>query len=152
MKNRIIKIISRAFLLLLITLVFATIIPAASYAAAVDARYFQGVNIAPDTHGRSALSSAAAAYSSSAAPGSGFTFVVTSDMQQHSGPAHDITQNFRGVCEKISSLGEGAFMVSPGDLDPPSDVDWTVGKYLGDDYLWYPVVGNHDEETTAEMS
>ena len=82
-----------------------------------------------------------------------FTFVVTSDMQGHSGSgAHDIPKYFRGVCEKIAALGEGAFMVSPGDLDPPSDVKWTIERYLGPNYLWYPVVGNHDAETADEMA
>ena len=35
-------------------------------------------------------------------------------------------------------------MVSVGDLVPLEDTFWTIEKYLGDNYLWYPVVGNHD--------
>lgn len=77
-----------------------------------------------------------------------FTFVVTSDMQGYSGSARDTTQYFRGVCEKIAALGGGSFMVSPGDLDPPSNVNWTIDKYLGQDYLWYPEVGNHDVDAS----
>jgi hypothetical protein len=78
----------------------------------------------------------------------GFTFVITSDMQGYSGSTHDTPQYYRGVCEKIAALDEGAFMVSPGDLDPPSNVNWTIDKYLGQDYLWYPGVGNHDVDAS----
>ena len=85
--------------------------------------------------------------------GGNFTFAVTADMQQHAGSgANDSSLFFRGVCEKIATLDESVFMVSPGDLDPPVNVDWTVNQYLGQDYLWYPAAGNHDEETPSEMT
>ncbi len=85
--------------------------------------------------------------------GGSFSFAITADMQGRSGPgSNDSSVYFRGVCEKIDSLGESAFMVSPGDLDPPSNVDWTVNEYLGSDYLWYPAAGNHDEETPSDMT
>lgn len=80
--------------------------------------------------------------------GNGFTFVVTSDMHGYAGSTYDTSQYFRGVCEKVVALGEGSFMVSPGDLDPPSNVDWTIDKYLGQDYLWYPGVGNHNVDAS----
>jgi hypothetical protein len=73
-------------------------------------------------------------------------------MRQYAGAgSYDTTQFFRGTCEAIASLPATDFMVSPGDLDPPANVLWTIGQYLGADYLWYPVVGNHEEETTADM-
>lgn len=81
-----------------------------------------------------------------------FTFVVTADMREYSGPGqYDTPQYFRGACETIAALGGGAFMVSPGDIDPPADVEWTIEQYIGQDYIWYPVVGNHEAETTADM-
>jgi hypothetical protein len=42
-------------------------------------------------------------------------------------------------------------MVSPGDIDPPDNVNWTIEQVLGTAYLWYPVVGNHEEETASDM-
>jgi hypothetical protein len=81
-----------------------------------------------------------------------FTFAVTADMREYSGPGtYDTPQFFRGAGEAITSVGGGAFMISPGDIDPPSDVRWTINQYLGEDYLWYPVVGNHETETPEDM-
>lgn len=42
-------------------------------------------------------------------------------------------------------------MVSPGDIDPPAGVEWTVKHYIGQNYTWHPVVGNHEAETAADM-
>ena len=84
--------------------------------------------------------------------GSSFTFAVTADMRQFSGPGtYDTPQYFRGACEFIHRLGDGAFMVSPGDIDPPADVHWTITQYIDPSYLWYPVVGNHEAETPEDM-
>ncbi len=81
-----------------------------------------------------------------------FTFVVTSDMREYAGQGqYDTQQYFRGACEAIASIGESAFMVSPGDIDPPADVKWTIEQYLAPTYLWYPVAGNHETETVADM-
>lgn len=76
------------------------------------------------------------------------TFYVTADMRSFTGENPDY---FRGVCEKIDSIGEGDFMVSPGDIDPPWDVYNDIKTYIGEDYLWYPVVGNHESETPEDM-
>jgi hypothetical protein len=74
-----------------------------------------------------------------------FTFVVTADMRGYSGPGqYDSSQYFKGACEAIASRGRGAFMVSPGDIDPTSNVHWTITSTLGATYTWYPVVGNHE--------
>lgn len=80
-----------------------------------------------------------------------FTFAVTADMRAYSGPAYDTPQYFRGACEAIADLGGGAFMVSPGDIDPPAGVRWTITQTLGITTTWYPVVGNHEKETAADM-
>jgi len=73
-----------------------------------------------------------------------FTFVVTSDMRYFAGPDRDSSSYFKGVVEAIDRLGGGAFMVSPGDIDPPANVLWTITRTLGVTYTWYPVVGNHE--------
>ncbi|MCD6345516.1 MAG: metallophosphoesterase [Anaerolineae bacterium] len=75
----------------------------------------------------------------------GFTFAIAADMRSFAGPGiYDTSQYFRGACETLAALGKGDFMVSPGDLDPPSGALWTITKTLGSTYTWYPVVGNHD--------
>jgi hypothetical protein len=74
-----------------------------------------------------------------------FTFAVTCDMRYFAGPGtYDTSDYFRGVVEAIQRQGQGAFMVSPGDIDPPDGVLWTITATLGVDSLWYPVVGNHE--------
>lgn len=74
-----------------------------------------------------------------------FTFIVTADMRENSGPgAYNTCEYFRGVCEAIDAAGKGVFMVSPGDLDPTVGVRWTISDTLGSSYLWYPAVGNHE--------
>jgi len=74
-----------------------------------------------------------------------FTFFVTSDMRYFSGPGtYDTSEYFRGAGEGIADLGGGAFMVSPGDIDPTTNVMWTVTQTLGITYTWYPIVGNHE--------
>ena len=80
-----------------------------------------------------------------------FAFAVTADMRLYSGPGvYDTPQYFRGACEAIATHGP-AFMVSPGDVDPPEGVLWTITRTLGADFPWYPAVGNHEVETPEDM-
>jgi hypothetical protein len=79
-----------------------------------------------------------------AAAGDGFAFAVTADMRNYAGRSYDTSSYFRGAVETIGALGDSAFMVSPGDIDPPHGVLWTITRTLGVTYTWYPVVGNHD--------
>ena len=80
-----------------------------------------------------------------------FSFIVTSDMREFAGPEYQTSDYFLGTCEAILKVGKGAFMVSPGDIDPPQHVYATISKVLGKDYPWYPVVGNHEAETPEEI-
>ena len=80
-----------------------------------------------------------------------FRFTVIADTRHETGESKDSVQYFRGVVEAIKKVGAGEFMVSPGDIDPPENVRWTIDKYLGKDYIWYPVLGNHEEETESDM-
>ncbi len=43
-------------------------------------------------------------------------------------------------------------MISPGDIDPPAGVRWTIDQVLGSDYRWYPLPGNHETETPEDMA
>jgi hypothetical protein len=82
------------------------------------------------------------------APGYGahaFSFAITADTRYFAGPGqYDSPQYFRGAVEAVDKAGPPAFMVSPGDLDPPSGILWTITNTLGMTYTWYPVAGNHD--------
>jgi len=80
-----------------------------------------------------------------------FSFDVAADMRQFAGPQYQSSQYFMGTCEAIRDVGKGAFMVCPGDIDPPQDVHDTIKKVLGSEYTWYPVVGNHEAETPEDM-
>jgi hypothetical protein len=78
-----------------------------------------------------------------------FSFIVSSDQREHA------TQEFRshvytlGGYEAINAVGKGSFMIVLGDLDPPSATRELIASVLGKDYLWYPVIGNHDLEVEA---
>lgn len=76
-------------------------------------------------------------------------FSVTSDMRKYSGCNANY---FRGVCETIACGGPGKFMVTPGDVDPPGNVYYTIKAYIGEEYVWYPAAGNHDAASSSVMS
>jgi len=80
-----------------------------------------------------------------------FSFIVTADMREFAGPRYQSPEYFMGACLAIQKVGKGAFMISPGDIDPPWYVRSTIDEVLGEDYLWFPVVGNHEEETRSDM-
>lgn len=48
--------------------------------------------------------------------------------------------------------GQGAFQVSPGDIDPPANLRLRIDARIGPTAIWYPGVGNHEEETAADMT
>lgn len=35
-------------------------------------------------------------------------------------------------------------MITVGDSTPTWDTRWTIDQYLGEDFIWFPVVGNHE--------
>jgi len=81
-----------------------------------------------------------------------FSFDVTCDMREYAGPQYQSSDYFLGTCRAIRDVGKGAFMISPGDVDPPQYVNETIKKTLGQDYPWYPAVGNHEAETPEDMA
>jgi hypothetical protein len=80
-----------------------------------------------------------------------FTFIVAADMRYTAKKEYRHSHYFKGVCEAVKKVGKGAFMISPGDIDPPSAVHEVVSNVLGENYPWYPVVGNHDLESESFM-
>jgi hypothetical protein len=74
-----------------------------------------------------------------------FSFVVNADMANHVGPGEfDTPQYFRGMLETIAQLPDIQFMISVGDTTPSASTRWTIDRYLGSDFLWFPVIGNHE--------
>ena len=76
------------------------------------------------------------------------SFSVASDMRSYAGPDR---RYFRSAAERLADGGPGSFMISAGDIDPPDVVYDTLQAYIGADYGWFPVVGNHEAETTSDM-
>jgi hypothetical protein len=75
-------------------------------------------------------------------------FSVAADMRGYTGNNRDY---FRTTCDQIAFGGRGDFMISPGDIDPPDRAYQTIQTFIGEDYTWYPVVGNHDAENPYDM-
>jgi hypothetical protein len=73
-----------------------------------------------------------------------FHFDVTCDMRAYTPPRYSGPDYFAGACTALREVGPGAFMIVPGDLDPPDRVRATLDAVLGPDYIMYPVVGNHE--------
>jgi hypothetical protein len=73
-------------------------------------------------------------------------------MRSFTGPAPKSQRYFDGACEALYDVGPGAFLLSPGDCDPPGPVRATLDRYLGTNYLWYPVAGNHDTDRAKDMA
>ena len=80
-----------------------------------------------------------------------FTFAVASDIHKFAGPYYDSSSYFRGAVEAIAAHSLSAFIVSPGDMDPPENVLWTINQVLGSGYRWYPFLGNHDTDSADYM-
>lgn len=79
-------------------------------------------------------------------------FVVAGDMRSFTeNPKGDGKRFFDGACEAMQRVGAGAFLISPGDADPPSANREIVQRYLGPAFPWYLVVGNHEVESAATM-
>lgn len=79
------------------------------------------------------------------------SFIITSDMREFTVGKEPELDYFAGACQAIRKVGPGEFMISPGDIDPPQHVRTILDRYLGSNYTWYPVVGNHEAETPADM-
>ncbi len=81
-----------------------------------------------------------------------FSFAVTADMRQYTGPKHPGPQYFEGACAGLLAVGPGDFMISPGDIDPIPPVRATLDRFFGTNYVWYPVIGNHEAETPEDIA
>jgi predicted phosphodiesterase len=78
-----------------------------------------------------------------------FSFIISSDQREHATPEFRAHQYTLGGYEAINRIGKGSFMIVLGDLDPPTATRELIATVFGKDYLWYPVIGNHDTEVEA---
>lgn len=86
--------------------------------------------------------------SSSLAQKSGetFAFIISSDQREHATEKFRTREYTLGGYEAMNKVGKGSFMIVLGDLDPSSATHDLIARVFGQDYLWYPVIGNHDIE------
>jgi hypothetical protein len=81
-----------------------------------------------------------------------FSFAMTADMREYTGPRHPGPQYFEGACAALRAVGPGDFMISPGDIDPIPPIRATLDCFFGSNYVWYPVIGNHEAETPGDIA
>ena len=90
---------------------------------------------------------AAGAIVSAAQAGEPWHFTVTADMRGEHG-------RFETLCNDINTRlgGPGAFHVSVGDVDETvAENRAVIDAKFGAAAVWYPIIGNHEEETGADM-
>jgi len=92
------------------------------------------------------------AYAENGAENTLFTFFIVGDMRNYAADIPGRPYSFQGACEAVKKMGKGAFMLGPGDLEPPGDVYRVIQEVLGEDYIWYPVPGNHDADGEPYMA
>ena len=86
------------------------------------------------------------------APETSLAFTTAGDMRSYTeNTTGDGRRFFDGVCEAMQRVGPGAFLISPGDFDPPAANRAMIDRYLGPKFPWYIVVGNHEVENAAVM-
>jgi hypothetical protein len=81
-----------------------------------------------------------------------YSFIATADMRNYVDKAPAGKRYFDGLCEELKGIGPGAFMISPGDCDPPGPVRAAIDRYLGTNYIWYPIIGNHELGDKANVA
>ncbi|MFC2140022.1 metallophosphoesterase family protein [Bacteroidota bacterium] len=80
-----------------------------------------------------------------------FTFIISSDQRHHATAKYHSEEFTLGGYKAIEEIGKGSFMVVVGDIDPPQATHELIKEVFGNDYPWYPVIGNHDIEDENEL-
>jgi hypothetical protein len=81
-----------------------------------------------------------------------YSFVVAGDMRNFIHATNSDEQEFDGACQAIAQTGPGAFMILPGDFDPPDAVRATIDQFLGTNYFCYFTVGDHEARSADAMA
>jgi len=80
------------------------------------------------------------------------SFVIAVDWREKATEPFHTSEYFMGALHAIQNVGKGSFMISPGDVEPISDSRELISEVLGQDYPWYPAVGNHELEDEKYMN
>lgn len=80
------------------------------------------------------------------------SFAVAGDMRRFAGPDYHSLSYFLGAVEAMRAAESLAFLLIPGDLDPPHHVIEDVTSTLGVGFPVYVAVGNHDTAKKAYMA
>jgi hypothetical protein len=80
-----------------------------------------------------------------------FSFILAADWRYTATAEYDSPIYFRGALDAIEKVGKGAFMISPGDVEPVKDSREMIAEVLGQEYPWYPIMGNHELEHAPTM-
>lgn len=83
--------------------------------------------------------------------GDELAFIVAADWRYTATEKFHSEQYFLGALEAIQKVGKGAFILSPGDVEPPSASRALISQILGAEYPWYPVIGNHELDNPSYM-
>jgi hypothetical protein len=80
----------------------------------------------------------------------GFHFTVTGDMRDEHATFGRVLQSINNIPEVD---GPGVFHVSPGDIDESIQQNRDViDDKFGASTIWYPLLGNHEQETSSDMT
>ena len=73
-------------------------------------------------------------------------FVITSDSRGQAGHAQALAA--------VNSVagGPGDFIITPGDMDPLTTTRAQIDSAFGSGFLWFPVMGNHEQEDMADVN
>lgn len=80
-----------------------------------------------------------------------FEFITAADMRNYIFDQNSTAKHFMGALEAIKEVGPGNFIISTGDIDPPTMVKMAIDSILGKDFPWYPVIGNHEIEVLEHV-
>jgi hypothetical protein len=84
------------------------------------------------------------------------TLSIASDARGDIGPpAAGGGTEFRAALDALAAIdaaGAGAFLLTPGDMDPPASIRGAIDGGLGAGFPWFPAVGNHEAETASDMA
>jgi len=76
-----------------------------------------------------------------------FAFVVISDIRPRkyrTGVEEDMPQIADWINNPTHDMPAPEFMVITGDFDHTTDTEEIVDDFLGEDFTWFPVIGNHE--------
>ncbi len=79
-------------------------------------------------------------------------FDVTSDIHEAKQADDPAAPRGKAVAEAIRDMGPGQFMLTSGDMVSAKRVRTMLDQVLGDQYAWYPALGNHDLETAENLA